>query len=90
MDFFRFISREKVICKRDAVPVHKQSHFDNGIWTVVFFRSTLSVLRLSFVSFLIDRISVFVQCINIWTSDIKVIIRTVEIRNRQIPFTDAP
>ena len=28
--------------------------------------------------------------VNIRTSNIKVIIRTVEIRNRQIPFTDAP
>ena len=86
MDFFRFVSGEKVVCERNSIAVHQQSHFDNGIGAMVLLRSAFPIFCRSFFPVPIYRSAILIQQVNIRTSNIKVIIRAVEIGNRKVPF----
>ena len=86
MDFFRFVSGEKVVCERNSIAVHQQSHFDNRIGAMVLLRSAFPIFCRSFFPVPIYRSAILIQQVNIRTSNIKVIIRSVEIGNRKVPF----
>ena len=55
---------------------------------MVLLRASFPVSGVCFVAVLINRVPVFVQDINIGMTDIKVIVRTIEIGDRQVAGTD--
>ena len=77
MDFFRFVSGEKIIGYGDAVFINEKPHLHNGIRSVILFRASLSVFDFCWIS-------VFVTTIQIRCPNIEVVVGAVEVGYRQI------
>ncbi len=88
MDFFRFIPREEVKGQGDSVLIHEQPHLNNGVRAVVLLRAAFAVLYLCRVPFSVNRPAVVIEGIHVGSSDIKIIVCTVKVGDRHVPFTD--
>ena len=88
MNFFGFVAWEKIVCYGDSVPVHHKSHFDDGIRTVVLFRTALSVLGRYRFSVFIYRVAVLIKGINIRMADIEIVVGAVKVGCGNVSLAD--
>ncbi len=86
MNLFGFVPRKEIIRDRNVVPVHEKPHFHDRVGAVVLLRTALPVFWRDGVAVFVNWASVFVQGIQVRTSDVKIVVRTVKVGLGKIPF----